>query len=635
MTRRRSAVLFSACIFAIAAAPAQAADSCVNVAGSGGCFATIAAAIADAGTVDGDTITVASGTYNEDQLLVTKGVKIVGAGMGKTIVDGNKATLASAGMVRLSGSADQTLRNLTIRDTGGTSPTNRQAVLIKTAAPAKVLFDHVEILGRGTGGSDYGIDADHSGADIEIADGRVIDTAFNPILIERGLGATDIHGNTIQATSSVFFMSYSGDAITTPQRIRDNTIVSGGSGIGITGSFTGTTVGSFSDFEITGNNITSAAGSAIGLTNASTTAGGAEGTLSDFVIANNKLTSSVAPPAANSRGVNISGAVVDPQITGNTITGFETGIRAVLPAAGHSQSGAAAHFNRIVANTTPVFNASSNPIDAEHNWWGCNAGPGNAGCGTLGGATATDASPWLVLRATAAPASIETGGQTSAITADLVRDSDGATPASNTFPNATSIGFATTLGTLGPVAVGTTAASAASTLTSGATAGTATVTATLDGQSVTTPVAFTAPVVPTTPSDTGTVGTTTGGGGGGSALPPPTTPAQVLPPAAASLSLRTVKTVKVDRRGRFTLTADTAPSGVLVARGTAKLSGAATRRLVGKRQHVSGGAVKVQLRLARATRLALAGGGRVTATVTMTLTPPREGAAATKTITVR
>src|ERR1700712_1428730 len=97
MTRGRLTVLFSACLFALVAGPAQAADSCVNVAGSGGCFATIAAAIADAGTVDGDTITVASGTYNEDQLLVNKGVKIVGAGMGKTVIDGNRATLASSG----------------------------------------------------------------------------------------------------------------------------------------------------------------------------------------------------------------------------------------------------------------------------------------------------------------------------------------------------------------------------------------------------------------------------------------------------------------------------------------------------------------------------------------------------------
>jgi hypothetical protein len=628
MTFARSAVLLSACIFAAAAAPAEAADSCVNTAGSGGCFATIAAAIADPGTVDGDTITVASGTYNEDQLLVTKGVTIVGAGMGKTVIDGNRATLASAGTVRLSGSADQTLRNLTIRDAGGVSPSTRIAVAIKTAAPAKVLLDGVEVLGRGTGGGDYGIDADHSGADIEIADGRVTDTAFNPILIERGLGATDIHGNVITAPFSVFFMSHSGDAIATPQRIHDNQIVSAGSGIGVTGAFTGPSVGSFSDFQITGNDIVSGGGSAIGLTNASTSASGVEGQLSDFVIADNRLTSSATAPVAASRGVNISGAVTDAQITGNTITGFETGIRAVNPAAGHSQSGTAAHFNRIAGNTTPVLNSSSNPIDAEHNWWGCNAGPGNADCGTLGGASATDASPWLVLRVAAAPASIETGGNTSSITADLTRDSDGATPASNSFPDATPIGFATTLGTLGQASLGTTSASAATTLTSGATAGTATVTSTLDKQSVTTPVAFTAPLVTTTPADTNTGGTTTGGGG-----LQPTTPGQVAPPPAGSLSLRAVKTVKIDRLGRFTLTADTAPSGVLVARGTAKASGVAKRRLVGKRQHVGSGPVKVQLRLARATRLALVRGRRVTATVTMTLTPPREGAAATKTIT--
>jgi hypothetical protein len=608
----------------------------VNVAGSGGCFPTIAAAVADAGTVNGDTITVAAGTYNEPQILVNKGVEIVGAGIGKTVVDGNAAAQPSLGMFRLSGNADQAIRDLTIRDTGGTSPTLRASIAVKTLTPADVVFDEIEIIGRGAGGSDYGIYAENTSADIELANSRVVDTAFNPILVERQTGATDLHDNFISASFSVFFMAHTGSDVAAPQRITDNEIVSTTSGIGVTGAFTGATNGRFSDFEITGNDITSGSSSGIGLTNASSVAGGANGELSDFVVSGNRIVSSAGAPVANSRGLNISGAVTDASITGNTIVGFETGIRAVNPAAGHSQSGAVVSFNRITGNTTPVLNNSSNAIDAEHNWWGCNAGPGNAGCGTLAGSAATDADPWLVLRASASPASIQTGGQTSAVTADLTQDSSGATPTGNVFPDATPIGFATSLGTIGPVSAATTSASAASTLTSGATAGTATVTATLDGQSVTTPVTFTAP--PVTPSDQGNTGNTggnSGGTGGGGTTPPPSNPGgQPETPAAASLALAG-ETVKIDRRGRFTLTARAGGPGVLVARGTAKPNGKPTRRLVGKRLKVAGaGSVKVQLRLARATRLQLLRGTLTSATVTMTLTPPRQGAAATKSITV-
>src|SRR4051794_10348156 len=125
MTRRTGGVLAAAAsLLALAsAAPAYAADSCVNTTGSGGCFTSIDDAIADAGTGNGDTITVAAGTYQEDQVLVDKGVSIIGAGAGKTIIDGNDASLGSTGVLRLTGNADQTVRGLSIREIGGVGTT--------------------------------------------------------------------------------------------------------------------------------------------------------------------------------------------------------------------------------------------------------------------------------------------------------------------------------------------------------------------------------------------------------------------------------------------------------------------------------------------------------------------------------
>lgn len=61
------------------------ATICVNPGGTGGCLASIQAAINAA--ANGDTINVAAGTYTED-LIVSKSVALVGAGAGTTILLG-------------------------------------------------------------------------------------------------------------------------------------------------------------------------------------------------------------------------------------------------------------------------------------------------------------------------------------------------------------------------------------------------------------------------------------------------------------------------------------------------------------------------------------------------------------------
>src|SRR3954467_3354384 len=63
---------------------ALAASKCVNPGGSGGCFASINAAVAAASS--NDTIEVAAGTYHED-VIVPMPLSIVRAGAGQSIVD--------------------------------------------------------------------------------------------------------------------------------------------------------------------------------------------------------------------------------------------------------------------------------------------------------------------------------------------------------------------------------------------------------------------------------------------------------------------------------------------------------------------------------------------------------------------
>ena len=90
-----------------------------------------------------------------------------------------------------------------------------------------------------------------------------------------------------------------------------------------------------------------------------------------------------------------------------------------------SQGVANLSFNRIVGNTTGLNNVDGT-VTAENNWWGCNAGPGNAGCDTVTGTA--DFDPWVVLLVSASPSSITPGG-TSLVTADMTRNSAAGNPA--------------------------------------------------------------------------------------------------------------------------------------------------------------------------------------------------------------
>lgn len=72
-----------------------------------------------------------------------------------------------------------------------------------------------------------------------------------------------------------------------------------------------------------------------------------------------------------------------------------------------------------------------------------------------------DFDPWLVLRASAAPGSIQTGGEQSTITAHLRTHSNGATPSGNVFPDPTTIAFASDRGSIQPSADTTDASASA------------------------------------------------------------------------------------------------------------------------------------------------------------------------------
>lgn len=186
-----------------------------------------------------------------------------------------------------------------------------------------------------------------------------------------------------------------------------------------------------------------------------------------------------------SREFGATDAVPHLEAIGNQIVANDVGVAVREPTAGTDDLSVELHANRLFANTAAAIdNRSPITISATSNWFGCNGGPGQAGCDTASGPA--DADPWLVLGVSAAPDVVGAGGQVSDVTADVSVDSAG-TASGTQFPDGQPVSFGTDLGAVTPEGQ-TLSGLAQATYTSPADPGDATVRATLDNQTVTTPI---------------------------------------------------------------------------------------------------------------------------------------------------
>lgn len=185
------------------------------------------------------------------------------------------------------------------------------------------------------------------------------------------------------------------------------------------------------------------------------------------------------------------GAGTAAEVSRNTLVGNDLGLAVGF---GADSSSVNAGFNRIVDNVLGLTSTSAS-VNAENNWWGCNAGPGGEGCDIASGSGLPDADPWIVLGLAADPTTIEIQG-TSTLTADLSHNFDGVDLAGlGTLPDGIQTAFASgTLGSVDLIPVGTFGGVASSTYTAGSTTGTDTVLATVDHQTVSTEIVIGLPV---------------------------------------------------------------------------------------------------------------------------------------------
>jgi len=210
-------------------------------------------------------------------------------------------------------------------------------------------------------------------------------------------------------------------------------------------------------------------------------------------IVRNVITNSVGS------SILIASPSVNVTVASNLLSGGGSrGIRSFDIGAGGVNTGLLIHHNSITnfgadgividPGTTPPT-----PVDAQNNWFGCNAGPGQPGCETVTGNI--DADPWLVLTIAASPTTVPRT-TTSSIDAALTQNSDGAdTTLQGVVRDGLSIAFTSTGGTIAPTPVTMTSGHAAATFTA-TTVGPGSASATLHSQTVTVPITVT--LAPTT-----------------------------------------------------------------------------------------------------------------------------------------
>ncbi len=329
----------------------------INV-NTGKVYSTIQSAIDDVATLNGHTIQVAAGTYFENQITINKALTIQGAGWASSIIDGGGATLTSSGLVRVIAAGDVTFSGFTIQNAGGPSNggdggddlTNIGIYASSSSSSATYTLSWNKIIGTNDDADeeDYGLYANSGQEHLVFTHNIVTQTGANSLLIEINPGSTDISYNTIDAgcwgIDPIYYFTYSGNHITTLQKISNNTIdVSTGSnprndgnnkitGIGFSGAWKGyvyngndpTDTGKYTHIVISDNLITGVGvwNRGIALDNFAQGAG-TGGEISNAIIKGNIFTGTSSPSDWSSSqcfGIRLSGLVTNTLIRDNQIT---------------------------------------------------------------------------------------------------------------------------------------------------------------------------------------------------------------------------------------------------------------------------------------------------------------------------
>ncbi len=413
------AALLAASGFGAGASQTHAASVCVNPAGSGGCKATIQAAV-DAAS-PGDTIDVAAGTYKE-MVSINKAVSLTGAGAASTIIDatGLDHAIAVIGVKSPASISGFTLENA-----------NLAGLLLRDSHALTVADNTVQNNdnnrgpsappGQGTcpgapsaDGDDCGEGIHFQGVTDSIISGNTVQGNHGGMLVTDESGPThdnQIIGNTIQNnTDDCGITLASHPSLTPPTQpgppssgggvwgnlIEDNMVMgNGAAGVGIFGTVPGST--SHSNV-VMGNTIMNN-----GLPGVTLHIHSSGVTLDNNLIVGNTISGNGADPGVNTAKTGVE-AFADPTggaatingtlVAENTISGQDAAVWV-----GSNATDISVHGNNFAGSTAGVVADGPASADADWNYWGCAGGPNAAGCATMKGSV--DADAWMPAAPTA------------------------------------------------------------------------------------------------------------------------------------------------------------------------------------------------------------------------------------------
>ena len=405
----RIASFATVCAAAIALIPhaASAATLCVAPGGTGGCTATISAAVAAASP--GDTIYVHHGTYAEE-VIIDKPLSVIGEQRENTIID---ATGSPNGIVvdglGHPGLAHVTISGFTVRNaqTEGILVSNSSWVSLtsnRIADNDQALVD--EVCGVFTPpdsaageGNDCGEGVHITGVDHSTISDNLIEGNSGGILISDDSGPTHdnvISGNTVQDNPFDCGITMASHKPVAPNGVYNNTIAANdslrnglkGEGAGI-GMFTPAPGTATYANVVVGNRAIGNGMPGIAMHSHAPGQNLTENKIVDNYVADNGPDRN---DAATSGPTGINVYAVSPT-SGTTITGNVVEREAIAVAL-KTPTDVTVQFNNLNNHRVGVANLGSSFVDATENWWGCANGPGAGGCASATGAN-VKSSPWL------------------------------------------------------------------------------------------------------------------------------------------------------------------------------------------------------------------------------------------------
>jgi hypothetical protein len=353
------------------------------------------------------TINIPSGTYVLSSGELAPGqvpgsnITMAGAGASATVISANNASRVLDLDKNLTGGVTTSISSLTI--TGGADSTFGGAGIIAGSNNNTTLdsltLSNVIVTGNAANGASPGV-TNKPGGGIQFLGGKL------------SISDSTISNNS-SASSYGSGVAYGANGAASPESLTiTNTTFSGNSTANSHGDAGTANGGALAMFGTAGSN---------------------------FSVANSRFVNNTATSTASS-GPAEGAAIWDQSgnltVTGSTFTGNSVsgGASSDVGGAIEVTSGTAAlHYDRFVGNSAPAGGAlhSGGTTDATENWWGCNTGPGTAGCDSVTGSATV--SPRLVLTATASPATVIGPNGTSTITARLTTDSLGAAQNASNF----------------------------------------------------------------------------------------------------------------------------------------------------------------------------------------------------------